>query len=62
MEKYFQVVKQPKQQDQQRIPEIYIVEDAEINHFIHENLRSDCVLVFSEFPARNLYTLANNED
>lgn len=60
---FYQVVKQPKVQGQSPSqPELYVVEDAELSHFLHENLRPECVLIFSELPARNLYTLANNED
>lgn len=60
---YYQVVKQPKVQGQNPTqPELYVVENGELEHFLHENLRPDCVLIFSEMPTRNLYTLANYED
>ncbi|WGL30867.1 hypothetical protein [Dipodfec virus UOA04_Rod_446] len=60
---YFQVVKQPKTQGQTPAqPEVYVVEEGELMHFLHENLRPDVVLVFTEFPERNLYTLSNDKD
>lgn len=59
---YYQVLEQSKGQDQSKQPSVYIVEDVELMHFIHDNLRSDNVLIFSEFPARNLYTESNIQD
>ena len=62
----FKVLKHPKVQDPQRPvdPEIYVVEEAELLHFLHENARpgSNCVLVFDTFPEGNLYLLSNDKD
>ena len=53
----FKVLKHPKTQDPQRPmePEIYVVEEAELLHFLHENAKpgSNSVLVFDVFPEEN---------
>jgi len=45
-------------------PEIYVVEEAELLHFLHENAKpgSNSVLVFDVFPEENLYLLSNDKD
>lgn len=62
----FKVLKQPKTQDPQRPmePEIYVVEEAELLHFLHENAKpgSNSFLVFDVFPQENLYLLSNDKD
>ena len=62
----FKVLKHPKTQDPQRPmePEIYVVEEAELLHFLHENAKpgSNSVLVFDVFPEENLYLLSNDKD
>lgn len=62
----FKVLKHPKAQDPQRPmePEIYVVEEAELLHFLHENAKpnSNTVLVFDVFPEENLYLLSNDKD
>lgn len=61
----FKVLKTPKQQPgngQQVEPEIFIVEEAEISHFLHEQLSPNFVLVFDRMEGRNMYTLQNFED
>ena len=62
----FKVLKHSKPQDPQRPmePEIYVVEEGELMHFLHENLKpgSNSVLVFDNFPEGNLYLLSNDKD
>lgn len=62
----FKVLKHVKSNDPQRPvePVVYIVEEAELLHFLHENLKpsSGNVLVFDSFPEENLYLLSNDED
>jgi hypothetical protein len=45
-------------------PVVYVVEEAELLHFLHENLKpsSGNVLVFDSFPEENLYLLSNDKD
>lgn len=59
---YFIVSKQAK--DGKGAPEVFVVEMAELSHFLHENLKegSEDVLVFDNFPASRLYTIENHED
>lgn len=59
---YYKVAKHLKGVEQKQEPELFIVEDAELSHFLHEQDSSHCVLIVDEIPARNLYLLANNED
>lgn len=58
---YYQVAKQDVTAQGAK-PEIFVVAETEINHFLHEQLSSNVVLVFSHFPERNLYTIENQED
>lgn len=62
----FKVLKQNKNADPQRPhePVLYIVEQGEIEHFLHENLKpgSGNVLVFDSMPEENLYLLSNDKD
>ena len=61
----FKVLKTMKQQPangQQAEPEIFIVEECELTHFLHEQLSPNCVLVFDRMESRNMYTLVNTED
>lgn len=62
----FKVLKHPKTQDPQHPmdPEVYVVEEAELLHFLHENARpnSNSVLLFDVFPEENLYLLSNDKD
>lgn len=58
---YYQVAKQSKT-NREAQPEMFVVEDEELTHFLHEQLTSDSVLVFTEMPARNIYTIANDVD
>lgn len=62
----FKVLKHAKSNDPQRPvePVVYIVEEAELLHFLHENLKpsSGNVLVFDSFPEENLYLLSNDKD
>lgn len=58
---YYQVAKQV-QGAKDAAPELFIVEDGELNHFLHENMRAGVVLLFTEFPDKNLYTLSNDKD
>lgn len=62
MAKYYQVLEQSGSDQSVKAPQVYVVEDGELLHFLHENMRSDNVLVFRDFPERNLYTLSNTED
>lgn len=58
---YYKVLKQAK--DAQNVPaELFIVEDAELQHFLHEQKSENSVLIFDEIDARNLYLLSNSED
>lgn len=61
---FFKVLKTPKQQpaNQQVEPEIFIVEEEELLHFMHEQLSPSSVLVFDAMNTRNLYTVSNHED
>lgn len=45
-------------------PEVYVVEEAELLHFLHENAKpnSNSVLLFDVFPEENLYLLSNDKD
>lgn len=62
----FKVLKHAKNNDPQRQsePVVYIVEEAEVLHFLHENLKlsSGNVLLFDSFPEENLYLLSNDKD
>lgn len=62
----FKVAKHSKSNDPQRPqePVIYVVEESELLHFLHENLKpsSGNVLVFDSFPEENLYLLSNDKD
>lgn len=62
----FKVAKHSKSNDPQRPqePVIYVVEESELPHFLHENLKpsSGNVLVFDSFPEENLYLLSNDKD
>lgn len=58
---YYQVAKQSKT-NREAQAELFVVEDEELQHFLHEQLSQDSVLIFSEMPARNIYTLANDID
>lgn len=62
----FKVLKHAKNNDPQRPvePVVYVVEEAELLHFLHENLKpsSGNVLVFDSFPKENLYLLSNDKD
>lgn len=62
----FKVAKHSKSNDPQRPqePVIYVVEEGELLHFLHENLKpsSGNVLVFDSFPEENLYLLSNDKD
>lgn len=62
MAKYYQVLEQPSVEKPVSTPQVYVVEDEELLHFLHENMRSDNVLIFRDFPERNLYTLSNTAD
>lgn len=59
--KYYQVAKQDVTAQGAK-PEIYVVAENNINHFLHEQLSANSVLIFSEFPERNLYTDENQAD
>ena len=56
------VQKQSKQPKQGEMPDVYIVEDKELNHFLHEQSGPNHVLLFNDFPERNLYTVSNHKD
>lgn len=62
----FKVLKHPKLQDPQHPtdPDIFVVEEAELLHFLHENAKpnSGSVLIFDVFPQENLYLLSNDKD
>lgn len=62
----FKVLKHAKNNDPQRPaePVVYVVEEAELLHFLHENLKpsSGNVLVFDSFPEENLYLSSNDKD
>lgn len=58
---YYKVLKQIKN-SQDSAPELFIVEEGELNHFLHEQLSEKCVLVFDGIDARNLYLLSNDKD
>lgn len=62
----YKVLKQNKVQDPQRPaePVIFVVEESELMHFLHENLKpsSGVVLLFDTFPDENLYLLSNDKD
>lgn len=62
----FKVAKHSKSSDPQRPqePVIYVVEEGELLHFLHENLKpsSGNMLVFDSFPEENLYLLSNDKD
>lgn len=62
----FKVLKHAKNNDPQRPvePVVYVVEEAELLHFLHENLKpsSGNVLVFDSFPVENLYLSSNDKD
>jgi hypothetical protein len=62
----FKVLKHAKNNDPQRPaePVVYVVEEAELLHFLHENLKpsSGNVLVFDSFPEENLYLTSNDKD
>lgn len=62
----FKVLKHAKNNDPQRPaePVVYVVEEAELLHFLHENLKpsSGNVLVFDSFPQENLYLVSNDKD
>lgn len=58
---YYKVLKQNKAE--QNVPaELFIVEDAELQHFLHEQKSDNSVLIFDEIDARNLYLLSNDKD
>lgn len=59
---YYKVAKQSKSAQQNTPAEIFIVEQGELEHFLHEQLSADCILIFDEMPLRNLYTLINDAD
>lgn len=59
---FYKVAKQSKSQEQGRQPELFLVEDSELSHFLHEQMDQNSVLVFDEMPIRNLYTEVNQED
>lgn len=62
----FKVAKHIKTQAPNRPtePVIYVVEEEELLHFLHENLKpsSGNVLIFDTFPQENLYLLSNDKD
>jgi hypothetical protein len=62
----FKVQKIVKNQDPNRPsePVIYVVEEGEIEHFLHENLKpgSGNVLIFDRMPEENLYLFSNDKD
>lgn len=62
----FKVLKHAKNNDPQRPaePVVYVVEEVELLHFLHENLKpsSGNVLVFDSFPEENLYLSSNDKD
>lgn len=58
---YYKVLRQSKDA-QNAQPELFIVEDAELQHFLHEQKSDNSVLIFDEIDARNLYLLSNSED
>lgn len=62
----FKAMKHAKNNDPQRPsePVVYVVEDSEILHFLHENLKpsSGNVIVFDSFPEENLYLVSNDKD
>lgn len=62
---FFKVLKTLKHQPangQASEPEIFIVEESELTHFLHEQLSPTHVLVFDRMESRNMYTLVNTED
>lgn len=59
---YYQVLKQDKQAVQGAQPELFIVAQDNLKHFLHEQLTQNVVLIFSAFPDRNLYTEENGSD
>lgn len=59
---YYQVLKQDKQAAQGAQPELFIVAQDNLEHFLHEQLTQNVVLIFSSFPERNLYTEENDAD
>lgn len=59
---FFKVLKHPKGSKEGVEPELFIVEKAELFHFLHEQDSTKCVLVFDEIPLRNLYLLSNDAD
>lgn len=63
---FFKVAKHRKAQNpnEQVEPELFIVEEAELPHFLHENLKpgSPDVLIFDSIPAQNLYLVSNDQD
>lgn len=61
---YYKVLKQqkPVQGAQPAEPTLFIVEEEELNHFLHEQNEANCVLVFDEIPSRNLYLLCKDDD
>lgn len=60
---YLLVSKQPKQAIEGKFePETFVVEEAELTHFLHEQSSPTHILVFTQLPDRNVYTTANTED
>lgn len=58
---FYLVAKQVKEAQNVQ-PEMFVVESAELEHFIHENLTDKTVLVFSVLPAKNAYLISNDKD
>lgn len=56
------VQKQSKLPKQGEMPEVYIVEGKELNHFLHEQAGPNHVLLFNVFSERNLYIVSNHKD
>lgn len=58
---FYKVLKQQKEAQNVQ-PELFIVEDAELMHFLHEQQSDNSVLIFDEMSDRNLYLVTNNND
>lgn len=58
----FQVLKQFKNANQDVKPALFVVEEGELTHFLHENTKDGAVLIFEKFPEENLYLLSNDKD
>ncbi|MCZ2845436.1 MAG: hypothetical protein O2U61_02900 [Candidatus Bathyarchaeota archaeon] len=62
---FYKVLKQTKQAPGSQIqtePELFIVQDVELEHFLHEQENNNSILVFDSISERNLYLLSNDAD